>query len=128
MIDAPAYTPDAEIEILYPVAKQVKLDKPGAHDRLSSYETQAYHDPETGCGVCLYRNTPVVSWTPDQIVLSNGGWWTRTTVRKMNQAAGQFGLNFRVYVVRGQWRVKGPDGVETPWGNGKTETTHVVRR
>ena len=117
----------SNIEILRPTDKQVRLTT-GKHDRLSRYETQAYHDPETGCGVVVYRGTPIVSWTPDQVILNNGGWWTRTTKRKMNQAANQFGLNFHVYTVKHQWTVAGPDGTEAPWGNGKTETTHVLRR
>jgi len=114
----------SNVEILYPTSKQVRLTT-GKYDRLSKFETQAYHDPATGCGVVVYRGTPIVSWTPDQVILNTGGWQSRTTKRKMNQASNQFGLGFGVYQVKGNWTVRQPDGQEVPYAG---DTVHAMRR
>jgi hypothetical protein len=50
-----------------------------------------------------YVNTDVVKFSADKIWLRNGGWLTVTTKRRMNQAAAQFDLGYRVYAERGDW-------------------------
>lgn len=52
-----------------------------------------------------YHKTDVVSFTADTVTLRSGGWETVTTKRRMNQAATQFGLGFRVIQRNGAWLV-----------------------
>ena len=54
----------------------------------------------------VYHNTPVVQFNSDEIVLDSGGWDTRTTKTRMNQASNQYGLGFEVYQVNYTWYVE----------------------
>ena len=53
----------------------------------------------------VYHDTAVVTFNDDHIILDSGGWWTRTTKFRMNQAAQQFGLGYHVKQVQGDWVV-----------------------
>ena len=53
----------------------------------------------------VYHNTPVVQFNADKIILNSGGWDTRTTKTRMNQASNQYGLGFEVYQVNYSWYV-----------------------
>ena len=53
----------------------------------------------------VYHDTAVVTFNDDHIILDTGGWWTRTTKARMNQAAQQFGLGYYVKQVQGDWVV-----------------------
>jgi hypothetical protein len=48
-------------------------------------------------GELQYHDTVVAKWNEDAIVLDNGGSFTPTTIRRMNQASNVFGLGYRVY-------------------------------
>jgi hypothetical protein len=54
--------------------------------------------------VC-YR-TPIVIFDKGEIILDAGGWWTRTTMTRMNQASHHFGLRYRVFQKDTQWFVE----------------------
>ena len=54
----------------------------------------------------VYHNTPVVQFNSDEIVLDSGGWDTRTTKTRMNQASNQYGLGFEVFKVNYSWYVE----------------------
>ena len=50
-----------------------------------------------------YHATRVVEWTPSEINLNTGGWFTQTTRNRMNQTANEFSLGFYVYQKAGEW-------------------------
>ena len=54
-----------------------------------------------------YHSTDVVIVDRDKrtVTLNSDGWRTRTTKNRMNQAAFQFGLPFRVVQIKGEWHV-----------------------
>ena len=54
-----------------------------------------------------YHKTVVFTWNKihDRVRLNSGGWKTVSTKTRMNQAANQFGLPFRVYQSKGDWFV-----------------------
>lgn len=52
-----------------------------------------------------FHQTDVVSFDDNQIKLDTGGWFTKTTKTRMNQASHQFNLGFRVYQRKGFWYV-----------------------
>jgi hypothetical protein len=54
-------------------------------------------------GGVVYHDTRIVCWGPQDIILDNGGWFTPTTQRRMNQAAEAYGLGFHVYQDKGEW-------------------------
>ena len=54
----------------------------------------------------VYHNTPVVQFNNEEIVLDSGGWDTRTTKTRMNQASNQYGLGFEVHQVNYTWYVE----------------------
>ena len=55
--------------------------------------------------VIHYHKTPIVQWDDAHIWLDTGGWFTPTTKVRMNQAANEFGLGFRVYQHKWLWYV-----------------------
>lgn len=68
-------------------------------DKLSNFATTWTEDgPRI---VVCYHRTNIVRADEDTITLNMGGWDTVTTRRKMNQAAAQFCLPFRVYRDKG---------------------------
>jgi hypothetical protein len=82
--------------------------KPGAKtmprtDRLSNYRT-TWHGNVAEGGV-TYVSTEIVKWDDKSVTLNSGGWRTVTTKRKMNQAARQFILGYRVEQKKGEWSV-----------------------
>lgn len=55
----------------------------------------------------IYHGTRVVTVKPDgTIILNTGGWRTNTTKTRMNQAANEFGLAYRVWQEDFRWFVE----------------------
>lgn len=55
----------------------------------------------------IYHKTEVVKYntTTKKLVLNTGGWLTKTTKTRMNQASNQFNLGYSVKQIKGQWLV-----------------------
>jgi hypothetical protein len=64
-------------------------------DKISNYRTTV--TCTRGLISVVYVETLIVEAKHDTITLDMGGYDTVTTRRKMNQAANQFGLPYRVY-------------------------------
>jgi hypothetical protein len=66
--------------------------------------TVTRHD---GTVVVTLHSTDVVKVSLDKTVtLDTGGWCTVTTKARMNQAATELGLGFRVFAEKGNWFVR----------------------
>lgn len=76
-------------------------------DKLSTYATTISGDDEFSL-IVTYHRTQIVKRKTDCIVLNTGGYNTVTTRRKMNQAANQFNLGYKVAQRKGDtfvsWR------------------------
>lgn len=68
---------------------------------LSTYATTISATPSGDCATVRYHATDIVSFDPYVVLLSNDGYDTVTTRRKINQAATQFGLPIAVIRVKG---------------------------
>ena len=79
------------------------LDMANFEQRIGQHKTKVI----TGNGMTkvVYHDTAVVTFNDDHIILDSGGWWTRTTKARMNQAAQQFCLGYYVKQVQGNWVV-----------------------
>src|SRR5574343_438020 len=79
------------------------------YNTVGKHKTCVIVGPENGA--VRYHQTQVVCWTSNHMVLHTGGWFTNTTKVRMNQAARQYGLGYRVYQKQHTWRVtyKGGD-------------------
>ncbi len=80
-------------------------------DKLSGYKTNVM--ATNGHISVVYHSTLIVEATPTEITLDTGGWRTVTTKRKMNQAARQFGLGYRVEQKNFKWFVRAGDRLFT---------------
>ena len=60
----------------------------------------------------IFYQTPVVTFDDQAITLNTGGWWTRSTKVRMNQASQEFGLGYRVFQKKGEWFVEYQDDVQ----------------
>jgi hypothetical protein len=76
-----------------------------AYKVLSGYKTRVLADEDNVTRV-FFHETPVVSFNERSIALNTGGWWTRTTKARMNQASQEFGLGFRVLQKQNKWLVE----------------------
>tara|TARA_A100001201_G_scaffold18976_1_gene21394 strand:- start:199 stop:507 length:309 start_codon:yes stop_codon:yes gene_type:complete len=79
----------------------------------------------------VYHNTEVVKVRNNRyITLDNGGYYTATSKRRMNQASQQYNLGFSVYQSDFCWYVRIGDDIE-PYYNGITidkETKLISRK
>ena len=53
-----------------------------------------------------YWYTDIVKVTATEVILDNGGWYTSTTKRRMNEIAEALGFDFRVYQKDYNWYVE----------------------
>lgn len=72
--------------------------------QLPTYKTKV-NENEKGQIEIIYHQTAVVTYNFEQIILNTGGWWTRSTKTRMNQASEALGLGFRVFQKKGDWFV-----------------------
>lgn len=80
--------------------------------KVSGVATKVIRQP--GLLIVRYHSTDVVIVDRGEITLNTGGWKTATTKNRMNQAAAEFRLNYRVYQMNGNWYVLW-NGVEYPF-------------
>ena len=70
---------------------------------LNGYKTRVLTDEEKTR--VFFHDTPVVTFDEKTIDLDHGGWRTRSTKVRMNQASQEFGLGFRVFQKEHDWFV-----------------------
>lgn len=75
-----------------------------SHNVIGTHKTHVLVDRDSVTRV-VYHETPVVSFNESSIRLNTGGWWTRTTKVRMNQASQEFELDFRVFQKKEKWFV-----------------------
>ena len=63
-----------------------------------------------------YHETVVVAFDHQEIILNNGGWYTKTTKDRINQTSNQFGLGYRVFQKNFDWFVE-HQGKIIPYNN-----------
>ena len=73
--------------------------------KTSSVNTLPNGQPNKITSVC-YHNTIVVKFDNYKIELDNGGYYTPTTKRRMNQASEEFNLGFKVFQKDYTWYCK----------------------
>jgi hypothetical protein len=73
-----------------------------------------------GVLIVTYHATAVVVASPSIIRLDTGGYFTRTTKVRMNQASVQFDLGYKVYQNRGSWFVD-TNGTTIPFDGDSVE-------
>ena len=78
--------------------------KTGRRKHIGSHKTRV--DKNDNVIRVRYWNTDVVTVGPEFIVLDNGGYWTNTTKRRMNQASEEYGLGYHVFQKKGDWFVE----------------------
>lgn len=71
---------------------------------LIGYKTHVLSDREKTR--VFFHDTPVVTFDEKTIELNSGGWWTRTTKVRMNQASQEFRLGFCVFQKQNKWFVE----------------------
>lgn len=72
---------------------------------INGYKTRVLTDEDNKTRV-FFHDTPVVSFNEKAIEPNTGGWRTRSTKVRMNQASQEFGLGFRVLQKKNEWFVE----------------------
>ena len=89
--------------------------------RIGTHATTVARDSD-GVLRVTYHSTPVVTVYPNgRIVLDHGGYMSPTTKTRMNQAANQLSLGFRVYQQDFDWHIL-IDGHDLEWGHERRRT------
>jgi len=70
---------------------------------INGYKTQVLSDGDKTR--VFFHDTPVVTFNEKTIELNTGGWRTRSTKVRMNQASQEFGLGFRIFQQKKDWFV-----------------------
>ena len=70
---------------------------------LNGYKTRVLTNEEKAR--VFFHDTPVVTFDEKTIDLDHGGWRTRSTKVRMNQASQEFGLGFHVFQKAHEWFV-----------------------
>ena len=70
--------------------------------KIGSHKTTVCHHTN-GDIVVTYHSTAVVTATTDKIILNTGGYFSYTTKMRMNQAANELSLPYRVSQDKGTW-------------------------
>ena len=95
----------------------------GVNNNMGQQQRVGTHKTNTvtleGMTNIVYHSTAVVQFDNDKIILNSGGWDTRTTKSRMNQASNQYGLGFEVYQVNYSWYVD-YKGETIPFADGLT--------
>ena len=97
---------------------------PSMH-KLSNYATTVSRGAD-GVTRVTYHNTVIVAFGDTHVILDTGGFDTVTTRRKMQQAAHQFSLPYRVFRKAGETMVQWTGAEPVPltyracfmWGKG----------
>ncbi len=84
--------------------RQASSSRHTTNGAVGSYQTKIQADASGKTQVIFYQ-TPVVTFDDQSILLNTGGWWTRSTKVRMNQASEGYGLGFRVFQKQGEWLV-----------------------
>ena len=71
---------------------------------INGYKTRVLTDEEKTR--VFFHDTPVVTFNEKTIELNTGGWRTRSTKVRMNQASQEFGLGFRGFQKARDWFVE----------------------
>ena len=90
-----------------------QTQKVGSH-KTAIYTSRAYVSEF----ICVqYHDTVIVRFNAEKIVLDSGGWQSRTTKVRMNQASNQFNLGYQVFQKKHAWYVSF-HGEITPFDDG----------
>ena len=73
-------------------------------------ERNAFDVRSAGMSYVVYHGTPIVIFSDEFIILSNKGWFTSSTKRRMNKASDENLLGFYVYQKNWTWYVTLPNG------------------
>jgi len=71
---------------------------------IGTHKTSIYRNEDIL--IVKYWDTNIVQVTSSSIILDNGGYYTATTKRRMNQVSLQFGLGFNVFQKDYEWFVQ----------------------
>ena len=71
---------------------------------IGTHKTSIYRNKDIL--IVKYWDTEIVIWDSTSIILNNGGYYTATTKRRMNQVSLQFGLGYNVFQKDYKWFVQ----------------------
>ncbi len=74
-------------------------------EKLDLYKTTV-RETDEGKTEVIYYETAIVTFDEDTIKLNTGGYWTRSTKIRINQASWFFKLGYHVFQKKGTWYVE----------------------
>jgi hypothetical protein len=90
--------------------------------KVGKHRTTIEHRASDNTTYIRYWNTDVVAINNHFVTLDHGNWMSATTKLRMNQAASEFRLGFKVFQKNFEWFVVVPEGKVVPYGTGRRFT------
>lgn len=98
-------TPEEQTPAPAQIAPQPPAKPNGRYNKIGRTATTIANDG-AGSTVVTYHSTRIVVFNEEQITLTSGGYFTKTTKQRFNEVATVFNLGFQVWQVKGLWRIE----------------------
>ena len=86
--------------------KPRELKEVGLGSLVGKHQTSVSWDYADSNLVFKFWYTDIVKVTNNEVILNNGGWYTSTTKRRMNEISDALGFDFKVYQKNYNWFVE----------------------
>ena len=85
---------------------------------IPTYETRISYSDFFDRLDIFYHDTAIASiWGYGKLKIDNGGWWSKTTKKRINAVLSAFGLPYSIYQANWQWYLSDREGITYPFKN-----------
>lgn len=85
---------------------------------IPTYETRISYSDFFDRLDIFYHDTAICKiWGSGKVRIDNGGWWSKTTKKRINAILSALGLPYFIYQANWAWYLRGRDGFDYPLKN-----------
>ena len=85
---------------------------------IPTYETRISYSDFFDRLDIFYHDTAIASiWGYGKLKIDNGGWWSKTTKKRINAVLSALGLPYSIYQANWQWYLSDREGITYPFKN-----------
>lgn len=85
---------------------------------IPTHETHVHYDNAIKALLIYYHDTAIATIFDDgRLKIDNGGWWSKTTKKRINAILSALGLPYGIYQANWQWYLSDREGITYPLRN-----------